>query len=166
MPSYTIDPVTLREVPDDVGAARAHVAALTARGPDGDAERVFWLRVLGELDEAARLGRAVVQRAEPGTAQHAAALLRLAHVLQWQGRFAEADALFDDALRQARRLEHTALTAFALQHSAKSLFDQRRHAEALDRFTEALRLREADGAPADQIASTRQALAATRAAAG
>ena len=82
---FTIDPETLREVPDSYEAwTQLGVAA----------------RMLGELDLAERaLTKALELR--PSTA----ARLRLAHVFQWQGRFAEAqihvDALLDVGERNA-----------------------------------------------------------------
>lgn len=52
--------------------------------------------------------------------------------------------------------------AFAHQHYGKSLFNQGRFSEALERFSTALGIREAAAAPEDQIASSRQAIAAAR----
>jgi hypothetical protein len=54
------------------------------------------------------------------------------------------------------------MTAFGRQHFGKSRFDERRYAEALELFERALAIRLANGAPADQLASSRQAIAATR----
>ena len=87
--------------------------------------------------------------------------LRLAHVLQWQGRFDDAEDLFAAAVASAERLDATAMMAFGYQHLGKSRFDQGRDGEALELFQRALAIREATAAPADQIASSRQAIAAT-----
>src|SRR5699024_5184144 len=101
VPTYTIDDVTLRDVPDDVVAARARVAGLRAQGAAGDAERIGRLQMLGDLDVAERLGwRSLAAAGGPGTAgdvpvagadvdlpiEAVGAALRLAHVLQWQRR--------------------------------------------------------------------------------
>ena len=55
----------------------------------------------------------------------------------------------------------TTLLAFALQHHGKSRFDEGRLDEALSLFQRALELRERLDAPDDQLASSRQAVAAT-----
>lgn len=113
--------------------------------------------------------------------------LRLAVVLQWQRRFGEADGFFRAVLASAEAYAATAETGattaepdadppgagvalrarayayFAHQHLGKSLFDQGRLSEALDHFRAALRQRLDHDAPADQVASTRQAIAATEA---
>jgi tetratricopeptide (TPR) repeat protein len=186
MASYRIDDVTLRDVPDDVAAAWARVRELEAQDDAGGGERVVWLRMLGELDAAEELGWALLVRAggppdveaarrRPhvplGALGHA---IRLGHVLQWQGRFADAEQLFEAAIASADSLaaasppgspEHaaaTAMTAFGRQHFGKSRFDEGRDAEALGLFEQALEIRLANGAPADQLASSRQAIAATR----
>jgi hypothetical protein len=95
-------------------------------------------------------------------------------VLQWQRRFADAEDLFEAAIASADALaaatppgsaEHaaaTAMTAFGRQHFGKSRFDEGRDGEALALFERALAIRLASDAPADQIASSRQAVAATR----
>lgn len=186
-PTYTIDHYTLRDAPDDVVAARARVAELSAQGPAGDAERMGWLRMLGDLEEAERIGwRSLAAAGGPGAADEVqaagaevclpieavGAALRLAHVLQWQRRFELADALFragrERADATARSAEAdtrgyrvaVAMRYFARQHGGKSLFDQGRYDEALGQFAHALALRLASAAPADQIASSRQAIRA------
>src|SRR5690606_23225454 len=139
-PDYRIDDHTLREVVDDQVAARSHVESLARLGPEGDHERVVWLRMLGELDAAERLGRAVLRRAGGATTTGGvASALRLAHVLHWRGRYRDADVLFDTARRTAeralagreptRRKWASAMIAFADQHQAKARFDEGRYDE-------------------------------------
>lgn len=186
-PTYTIDDDTLRDVPDDVVAARARAAELRAQGPVGDAERIGWLRMLGDLDEAEQVGwRSLAAAGGPSAAgevpvagaevdlpiEAAGAALRLAHVLQWQRRFELADALFRAGRERADATagsaaagtrEHrvaVAMRYFARQHGGKSLFDQGRYDEALGMFADALALRLAAGAPQDQIDASRQAVRA------
>lgn len=112
---FTIDQETLREIPDEYEAwTQIGVAA----------------RMLGELELAERaLTRAL--ELKPSTA----ARLRLAHVFQWQGRFAEAHAEF------ARCHETGEIRDFVHQHWGKCYFDEGRYAEALEHFHAALKLR-------------------------
>jgi tetratricopeptide (TPR) repeat protein len=186
MASYRIDDVTLRDVPDDVAAAWARVRELEARDDAGGGERVVWLRMLGELEAAEDLGWTLlvraggppdVEAARGGPRLPLGALgpaVRLGHVLHWQGRFADAEQLFVAAIASADSLAAgsptgsseyaaaTAMTAFGRQHFGKSRFDEGRYAEALELFERALAIRLTNGAPADQLASSRQAIAATR----
>jgi tetratricopeptide (TPR) repeat protein len=185
MASYRIDDVTLRDVPDDVDAAWARVRELERDAADSG-ERVVWLRMLGELAAAEDLGWALLVQAggppDVGAARRDPSLplaalghtVRLAHVLQWQGRFADAEELFEAAIASAdaraaaapprtpEQAVATAMTAFGRQHFGKSRYDEGRYAEALELFERALAIRLASDAPADQIASSRQAIAATR----
>lgn len=164
-PAYRMDEQTNREVVDE-DAAVAYLATLAGRGDlRARGERVGLLRMLGRLDEAAREGAAALVRArrEGTPRQQVAALLRLAHVRQWRREWPAADRLFAAALRRAQELDDPLLLGFAYQHAGRNHIDQRRYAEAAAAFRAALALREAHHAPADQLASTRGALAAAEA---
>lgn len=169
-PQFTIDPLTQREELDDVATAEAWVAALEEQGILGDPMRVVWLRMLGRLDEAAALGWQVLARSGgPASSEHidtadlpltgVAAAIRLAHVLQWQGDFELAHALFDCAIATIEAVpplhEDTAyadyLRPFAYQHRARCYFDQEDYAKALELAETALQLRQDAGVPEDQI---------------
>jgi hypothetical protein len=179
--SYHIDDVTLRDEPDDLEAAWAHVRSLEPGG-----ERVVWLRMLGELDRAEAMGWQLLAAAGgPGSLAEAsrgvglpvdalAPAVRLAHVLHWQERFRDADVLFSAVIASATQIaaasagspeqrRATTMLAFALQHLGKSRFDENRPVEALDLFEQAYALRQRLGVPDDQLASSRQAIAAARA---
>lgn len=126
-----IDPETLHEVPDHP----AELAAwLNRQTPDdyrswtavGQAARL--LRRLDQAEHA--LSRALALN------DTAAARLRFAHVLQWQGRFAEANAEFDRCVREAGDFRH-----FAHQHAGKCRYDEGRWGLALGHFQESLHLR-------------------------
>lgn len=186
MVTYRIDTTTLREVPQDVGATWEHVEGLERRGPDGDGERVVWLRILGALASAEQLAwRDAVRHGGPGSVAEvpgpgggdvpAAAwrpLLRLAHVLHWRQRLDAADRVVDAVRRAAQaaavaldaddvtRRDCSAVIAFADQGQGKMRYDAGRYAEAVDLFTSALERRTRDGAPADQVESSRIALVA------
>lgn len=83
------------------------------------------------------------------------ARIRLAHVYHWQGRFAEANALFEAVTTPDLR-------DFVLQHHGKSLCDAGRLAEAEAKLLEALALRRAKD-DLELVASTEGALALVRA---
>lgn len=144
-----------------------------------EAERLGWLAVRqagGPGDEV----KAAHSHAEEVPLGAVAPLLRLAHVLQWRHRFSEADLLFGLALEAAHHygdysasVEHARrLECFALQHWGKCRYDQALEAhadqarpflgEALALFVQALDLRVEAGVAPDQVASTRQAIQATR----
>lgn len=157
--------------------------AQEADGPDAElaeAERLGWLavRLAGGPEDDAAAAHAHAEEVPLGAVSP---LLRLAHVLQWRHRFSEADLLFGLALEAAHHYgEHAAsieharrLESFALQHWGKCRYDQALevHAdqarpflgEALALFVQALEQRVEAGARADEVASTRQAIRATRA---
>ncbi|HWO68836.1 MAG TPA: hypothetical protein VNO31_53285 [Umezawaea sp.] len=129
--AFHIDPETLHEIPDHP----AELAAWLDRQAPED-YRSWTLvgqaaRLLRRLDQAEHaLSRALA--IEPTTA----ARLRHAHVLQWQGRFAEAGAEFDLCLSEPGDLLH-----YAHQHAGKCRYDEGRWDLALAHFRESLRLR-------------------------
>jgi tetratricopeptide (TPR) repeat protein len=168
----TLDPETLREVYPDPAAARARIVALRTEireAPDEIAELiaradlVVLLRGVGELDEALNEANAAVDRAElAGTpAQQHTARVRLAHVHQWRGEFAESNMLFTELLPAAPRFGPV-IDAFTHQHAGKNDYDQGHWADARDHFARALALREELELPANEIDSSRTALAAAR----
>lgn len=206
LPAHYVDPVSLHEVFDDVPAARAYLDELAGR-PSGDdpdvlAVQVPLLRVLApeaddpeeHLAEAERLGWHAVNLAggpaDDTAAAHAnadevplgavAPLLRLAHVLQWRHRFAEADLLFGLALEATRyHGEHTASVERARRLEYRTLHDWGRcryeqalevHAdqarpylgEALALFERALELRVEVGAVPHEVEAVRRAARAAR----
>lgn len=170
--SYGFDE-NLREVPNyPAGMARAAAACearLAAESGPGARLRTLgilggYLRMLGRLQEAeARLGQATALARELGDERaRLTNEIRLAHVWQWQRRFAEADALFASIVARCEAAPDLGgLLAFALQHAGKSQFDQARYAEASACFARALDLRRGSG-DAALIASSQLALDAAR----
>ena len=192
MVTYRIDTTSLREVPQDVAAVWEHVEQLERRGPAGDGERVVWLRILGALASAERLAWTdVVRHGGPGSLDgvpRAGApdvpsatwrpLLRLAQVLHWRRRFDAADLVVDAVRRaalavegrpdvdDATRRDCSAVLAFADQGQGKVRYDAGRCADAVQLFASALERRTRDGAPVDQVESSRIALEAAARRAG
>ncbi len=80
MASFRID-VTLRDEPDDVGAACAHVRSLEARRDETGGERVAWLRTLSQLDAADALDWRQLADAGGPSSLDAAAALRTGQVV-------------------------------------------------------------------------------------
>lgn len=174
--TFSIDPVTLREVPDDPRAAWRHVRELEAGGEAGDGDRVAWLRILGDLDAAEELGRRVLVRAGgPGAGdpdptlpwRAVAPALRLGQVLQWQGSHVPAEQLMRAAVGAAGAAARAhpddrralALLAYAEQHLGKVLLDQGRDRHAWSCLRRALLIRTGTGAPAEEVLSSRLAVA-------
>jgi len=183
---YRIDTTTLREVPQDVAGTWEHVEALERLGAAGDGERVVWLRILGALASAERLAWTDSARhggpgsigelpvAADGGVPPAAwrPLLRLAQVVHRRGRLDAADEVVEAVRRAARaavvasdvddlaRRDCSAVLAFADQVDGAMRFDAGRHAEAVHLFSSALERRTRDGAPPDQVESSRIALEA------
>jgi len=145
--TFRVDPVTLRDsCTDPAGLAEFCDAHPTLPAT------VAYLRMLGRLDEAEQRGRATLpDSSDP--ARRAAALARLAHVQQWQGRFDEALATFEAALADVEHLDHPRLHASVLQHRAKCRLDAGDLCGALADARAALNLRR--DADEDEIASTR-----------
>ena len=157
-----VDPDKARARRDELVAA---LAALPAGADPGRRARLLGLRtvlsrVLGDLDDAALAGeqslRAAQQSGDAGAV--VVAMIRLAHVRQWRGELNVADTLFGQALSESGRAA-PAYRSFALQHSGKNAYEQRRYEEAARWFAAALQLRELEGDD-ELIASSRQALRA------
>lgn len=148
----------LREVPQDPGAFAAEVDRLAAKvralqsDPAGQLAALGRagpaLRIVGRLDEARLAASAAVALAERLGDARAAFVnrIRLANVMQWQGRHDLATPLFERLVAQARAEDGLAdLLDFALQHAGKDHFDQRCFAQAGRCFREALEIRQRKG---------------------
>lgn len=170
--SYTLDPETLREVLADPAAVQARIEQLRVEireAPDEIAELisrgdlVALLRSSGALDEALDEGNAAVDRAElAGTpAQQHTARIRLAHVHQWRGEYAESNLLFTELLAAAEQFGPV-IEAFTHQHAGKNDYDQGHWADARDHFARALQIRTELELPDEQRESSRLALAAAQ----
>ncbi|MDO5663040.1 MAG: hypothetical protein Q4G40_10115 [Brachybacterium sp.] len=157
----TIDPDTLRDHVDDPDALLAW-----CREHPAEARTVAYLRILGHLHEAENLGREMLSEHPLHPLALAARRTRLAHVLQWQGRFEEAEAEF------ARAAEETGLhddptsrsslltLASVLQHRAKSRFEQSQASARENRSIAAGRQREAGLEDARRALAIRRGLGA------
>lgn len=166
----TYEPDTLHETYADENAARARtdqlrteirdapdeIAELAARG-----ELVALLRGLGDLDDALDEANAAVDRAEiaGNAAQQHTARLRLAHVHQWRGEYADSNVLFTELLSVADRFGPV-IEAFTHQHAGKNDYDQAHYADARDHFARALAIRDELELPDADRESSRLSVAA------
>jgi hypothetical protein len=168
--AYTFDPETLHESYDDPAAAQQRIEQLRTEvrvAPDDIAELlargelVGLLRGAGQLDDALDEAKQAVERAERlGTpAQQHTARVRLAHVHQWRGEFAESNLLFTELLASADQFGPV-ISAFTHQHAGKNDYDQGHWADAREHFARALAIRDELELPDDQRDASRLALAA------
>jgi tetratricopeptide (TPR) repeat protein len=161
---YRIDEDANREVVDET-VASAYLARLAdCNDLSSRGQRVATLRMLGRLDEAEREGRTAYALAlrEGTPRQQLTALLRLGHVMQFRREWVTADAMFAEAFVRARDLGDPLMLAFVYQHAGRNHIDQGRYELATAAFRDALTLREAHGAPADAVESSRAALQAAK----
>ena len=172
--AYTIDAVSLRARAVDSAAMLAHARSLqrramqdpdAAHGARSASEAALLFVLLGHYDDARQLFDFSLAR-QPASERlydRTVTQLRFAQLPQFAGQLSESESLFADLVARCRgdpTLQP--LLDFALQHHGKVLFDQGDYGRALDRFQEALALREAKGV-SELIASTQIAIAATAA---
>lgn len=165
----------LRDIPCDPEGLKQYIGELTeslksATEPKSQVKLLgeigVHLRSLEKLEEAGfKLQEAlkIIEKNQLGIKLEMQQKIRWAHVLQWQGLFEDSNQLFHDIISVCRNdSEARIYLDFALQHSGKNLFEQKKYAEALAQFEEALKLRKDRSAPSDQIESTRFAIEITQ----
>ena len=142
-----IDPLTLRTVVVD------HVLFAETTGASADpGDRLFVALVTGRLEEAQRL--ADVYAADASSPLRLRALT--ADLLSRRGQHSASVARYEELLAEVRGSTREPVVR---QHLGKALFEAGQLTAAQDQFVQALQLREVAGAPADQVASSRLALA-------
>ena len=156
------DPETLREVVDpakcryrlaEIGPQRSLPALL---------ERVWLLKVLGELDEALTISEQAVRVARMAGTRKDLLRARVLHatVQQYRGAFAAADQELSTCIEESDGQEWTSITAFALQHRGKTRYDAGDYEGARRDFKRLLSLRQEMNAPDDQIEAAMAAVEA------
>jgi len=161
---WSTDPDTLRELANDADRLREVRDLLTAKleaHADNPARarllslRAVVSRILGDQQKALADGKLALAHAEATGELRRIAITqaRLAHVLQWQGDYEEADRLF--ALANSTELPDR-LRATMHQHAGRSAYDQGRYMEACNHFEKALELRKTEDP--EMIAQTELAL--------
>ncbi|MBP2475287.1 tetratricopeptide (TPR) repeat protein [Crossiella equi] len=158
--AYRIDPETLWEHSDDPAALTAWLTTAAAQPVPGNpavARQHHTMigvaaRILRRLDLAEHhLSTALRLAEEHGpAASEVLARSRLAHVLQWQGRHAEAIAEFDRCLVDGSRTPELGTHFhFIFQHAGQCYYDAGEWAAARHCFATALRLRGGAQEPGD-----------------
>jgi tetratricopeptide (TPR) repeat protein len=163
--SYTIDPHTLRDIPNNPDDILRAVAFLQREVMREDIELADKLplygecgslaRLIGELDIAQKMLEQAIQLATSLDNHKALVVnqIRLAHVHQWRRDFSKSDAMFAVLLENIDPL----YADFIHQHAGKNAFDQGDYQTALDYFHLALEIRIKKGDPT-LIESTQSAI--------
>ncbi len=150
------DPQTLREIVD-VAHCRERLAELgDQRSLAALLERVWLLKVTGNLDDALAISEQSVRVARMGGPRKDLLRARVLHatVLQFRGAFAAATQELTTCAEEAEGQGWSALAAFAYQHRGKVYYDAADYVNARADFKRALFLRQEAGAPEDQLEST------------
>ncbi|MEM8642519.1 MAG: tetratricopeptide repeat protein [Cyanobacteria bacterium P01_G01_bin.54] len=122
-----------------------------------------YARTLRDLDRAEQaLSTALeLSKAIENKRFEASNSIKLAHVYQWQQRYAESETMFVAGIALCQNNpEADSYLDFAYQHFGKCKFDQQKYVEALQCFEQALDMRVKKGDP-ELIASTELAIATT-----
>lgn len=150
------DPQSLREI-IDAQACRERLAELgDQRSLQALLERVWLLKVTGNLDDALVISEQSVRVARMGGPRKDLLRARVLHasVLQFRGAHAAAVQELTTCAEEAEGQGWSALAAFAYQHRGKVFYDAADFVNARADFKRALFLRQEAGAPEDQLEST------------
>lgn len=156
------DPETLREVVDarecrerlaEIGSQRSLPALL---------ERVWLLKVLGELDEALPIAQQAVRVARMAGTRKDLLRARVLHatVQQFRGAYTAAEHEMSTCIEEAEGQGWAGIAAFALQHRGKTRYDAGDYEGARKDFKRVLFLRQEMGAPESQLEDTMTAVEA------
>jgi hypothetical protein len=151
---YSID-LTLRERAEDVGSMKQGIKFLREKLAEETDDYISagllsmigsYERIVFELSESETALELSIEKykAAGKKAQALGAKLRLAITYQWKKEFIEADNIFMETITKLENTEEPKLLHylnFALQHYAKSLFEQHRNELALENFVAVLEYR-------------------------
>lgn len=154
------DPQTLREIVD-VHQCRERLDELgDQRSLPALLERVWLLKVTGDLDEALSVSEQSVRVARMGGPRKDLLRARVLHatVLQVRGAYAAAIQELTTCGEEAEGQGWSALAAFAYQHRGKVHYDVGDFVNARADFKRALFLRQESGAPESDLESTLTAI--------
>ncbi|GLJ62771.1 MULTISPECIES: hypothetical protein [Microbacterium] len=156
------DPETLREVVDPAECRERLAEIGPQRSLPALLERVWLLKVLGELDEALSISEQAVRVARMAGTRKDLLRARVLHatVQQFRGAYAAAEYELSTCIEEAEGQEWAGIAAFALQHRGKTRFDAGDFEGARQDFKRVLFLRQEMGAPEQQLEATMSAIEA------
>ncbi|MEO1634012.1 MAG: tetratricopeptide repeat protein [Cyanobacteria bacterium J06631_9] len=144
----------LQDIPNNVEETRRAVAFWQNQLSQPELATTERIRLLGRIGGYTRTLRDLEQAEQALTTAlelsksienrrfEAVNSIKLAHVYQWQQRYAESEALFETVIVLCQNdAEASPYLDFAYQHFGKCKFDQQKYAEALACFEQALAIR-------------------------
>ena len=154
------DPETLREIVDQRECRERLDALGEQRSLPALLERVWLLKVLGDLDPALSYAELAVRQARMAGTRKDLLRARVLHatVLQARRSYGAAIAELDTCADEAEAQGWPNVAAFALQHRGKVYYDMGRFDEARADFKQALFLRQEAGAPEEALQTSLQAV--------
>jgi len=150
------DPESLREIVDESECRRRLLELGDQRSLPALLERVWLLKVTGDLDEALVVSEQSVRVARMGGPRKDLLRARVLHatILQFRGAYAAALQELTTCAEEAEGQGWSALAAFAVQHRGKVSYDLADYVNARADFKRALFLRGEAGAPEEELEST------------
>ena len=150
------DPETLREIVDRRECAERLADLGDQRSLPALLERVWLLKVTGDLEQALVVSEQSVRVARMGGPRKDLLRARVLHatILQTRGAHAAAIQELTTCAEEAEGQGWSALAAFAVQHRGKVFYDMGDFVSARADFKRALFLRQEAGAPEDELEST------------
>ncbi|KHK99552.1 hypothetical protein LK09_02720 [Microbacterium mangrovi] len=154
------DPETLREIVDQRECRERLEALGEQRSLPALLERVWLLKVLGDLDASLSYAELAVRQSRMAGTRKDLLRSRVLHatVLQARGSHTAAIAELDTCADEAEGQNWPNVAAFALQHRGKVYYDLGQFEEARADFKRALFLRQQAGAPEEALQTTLQAV--------
>ncbi|WP_345439119.1 hypothetical protein [Microbacterium gilvum] len=156
------DPETLREIVDPAECRERLAEIGVQRSLPALLERVWLLKVLGELDEALSIAEQAVRVARMAGTRKDLLRARVLHatVQQFRGAYSAAEHELSTCVEEAEGQGWAGIAAFALQHRGKTRFDAGDSEGARRDFKRVLFLRQEMNAPDDQLEATMAAVEA------
>lgn len=139
-----VDPAECRQRLDEIGQQRSLPALL---------ERVWLLKVLGQLDDALSLSEQAVRLARMSGTRKDLLRARILHasVQHWRGAYGAAEHELSTCADEAEGQGWTTIAAFALQHRGKARYDAGDINGARADFKRTMFLRQEAGATDDAL---------------
>ncbi|WP_203136402.1 hypothetical protein [Microbacterium sp. JZ31] len=150
------DPDTLREIVDPAECRERLAEIGQQRSLPALLERVWLLKVLGQLDDALTLSEQAVRLARMSGTRKDLLRARILHasVQQWRGAYGAAEHELSTCADEAEGQGWNSIAAFALQHRGKTRYDAGDMTGARADFKQSLFLRQESGATDAELEPT------------